>query len=205
MCFNPKIIIKKSNRPGPTIVFIGGVHGNEIAGTYAISEFFKNNNINKGTAILIPKANYCSYMFNQRRLIGSNNDLNRFFSKNTNNTLNDNIESIVLNADMVIDFHESIRYYLHNSKNYGNTISTQLMYDDARNCVNQINSSNNFFTWKVNKKSKNSKWTKGTLYKFCNDNNIKYMLVETNVKEDLNKRVKQCNIILDCIYSKYLK
>ena len=205
ICLTPTIIIKESNNPGPVILFISGVHGNEIAGNYAITEFFKNNKINRGTAILIPKANYCSFLLNRRGLIGTNNDLNRQFNSKDNNLLNDNIEELVLNCDMVIDFHESINYYLVNNKNYGNTIATNSMYDDAKNCINKLNKINDSPQWSVIKPIKESSWKKGTLFNYCNKNNIKYMLVETNVKEDLKKRIFQCNIVLNCIYSKYLK
>jgi len=68
---------------GPTFLLVGGMHGNEPAGSIAADQI-RDWPIVKGSLIVIPRANHLALTANQRRFPGLANDsgdLNRHFPK----------------------------------------------------------------------------------------------------------------------------
>jgi hypothetical protein len=120
------------------ILILGGIHGNEPAGSKAILKFMNDINtndtsinkivINDKRIILIPYVNYCGLQMNMRAMpqIG---DLNRKFPS-TENYIDDDLNPIikkilifVKEADIIIDFHEGWGFYKEKNGSVGSTIT----------------------------------------------------------------------------------
>ncbi|MGE5389819.1 MAG: succinylglutamate desuccinylase/aspartoacylase family protein [Deltaproteobacteria bacterium] len=103
-----------SSKPGPVVMIVGGVHGNETAGYRAAAQV-KNISISSGTLLVIPNANKRA---DERgvRYISGEGDLNRAFptsSRGTGkNALARDIYQTVrtYNVDWLIDLHEGYDY-----------------------------------------------------------------------------------------------
>jgi hypothetical protein len=137
ICNNLEYFIYGEKTPNnKTILILGGIHGDEPAGSKAILKLMNdiNTNINikniklNNRLILIPHVNYCALQINKRSipLIG---DLNRKFPSTENyneNELHPIIKQILnftKEADFIIDFHESWGYYKENKGSIGSTIT----------------------------------------------------------------------------------
>ena len=105
------VIIERAKNPGPTVLLLAGIHGDETNGVGIIREII-NLEINKpknGTIICIPVFNIFGYLI-QTREFPDGRDLNRMFPGTRNGSLasqfayqfTKNIAPIV---DYVIDFH----------------------------------------------------------------------------------------------------
>ncbi len=64
-------------RPGKTLMLIGGIQGNEPGG-FLSADLYADMALEKGNLIVIPRANFYSILLNQR---GPNGDMNRKFNK----------------------------------------------------------------------------------------------------------------------------
>ncbi len=92
----------QGKQPGPTIVFFGGIHGNETAGVFALQNAFnkiKKESV-KGTIYGI-SGNLKALKINQRYI---HNDLNRLW-------LNGNLESLYLNDELSNEEEEQKEIY----------------------------------------------------------------------------------------------
>lgn len=113
------LYIIESGKPGPVVMIVGGVHGNEAAGYQAASEV-KDWKIKKGTLLVLPKANVLA--INKKvRYISSEGDLNRAFpqssSQSGSNTLSKAIWSALKKhkVEWLMDMHEGYDYYKNTS------------------------------------------------------------------------------------------
>ncbi|WP_235847815.1 M14 family metallopeptidase [Natronorubrum thiooxidans] len=98
---------------GPTVLVIGGIHGNEVAG-YETASRIAEREINVGTLVTIPYAN--AEAVEQRTRTGSDGvDLNRQFLEGEEppTDLAQELWNVVAHydPDVVIDLHESIGIY----------------------------------------------------------------------------------------------
>jgi hypothetical protein len=98
---------------GPTVLMIGGTHGNEPAGTVWIEQFLENPPLIKyGKIIMIPRLNKIGLLLNRRHIYHNllNNDLNRNYpikdGEEGKDPINKQVVELVKNADFIIDFHE---------------------------------------------------------------------------------------------------
>jgi hypothetical protein len=111
--------IINSGKPGPVVMIVGGVHGNETAGYIAAKKMI-NTDIKKGTLIVLPQANRRAVEHKVRYYKG-HGDLNRDFprskSDSPDGTLAKAIWSAVkqYNIDYVMDMHEGYDYYKNKS------------------------------------------------------------------------------------------
>ena len=102
--------IVSSGKPGPVVMIVGGVHGNETAGYRAASQV-KNICLKSGNMLVIPNANKRA---DERgvRYISGEGDLNRAFPTSSRgtarNALARDIYSTVrtYNVDWLLDLHE---------------------------------------------------------------------------------------------------
>jgi len=107
------LYVIKSGVPGPVVMIVGGVHGNEPAG-YKAAALVKSYSIKKGTLIVIPQANKRAVAAHRRSIGGA--DLNRDFptsrSDRPDSTMATAIFNVVKNYDVdwLIDMHEGINY-----------------------------------------------------------------------------------------------
>ena len=105
----------------PKILFIAGTHGNEPAGYYSLI----NYNFSKTTKniTVIPNVNPCGLQNDTRTNPYTYKDMNREYGKF--DIQNFKIEQIVLQQDLIIDFHEGFDYHLRNSNAIGATLSSK--------------------------------------------------------------------------------
>ena len=79
-----------SGKPGPTILLLGGVHGNEKSGAVYLQKFSKDLqegkiNVDSGKIVVIHTANKCGFNNNSRYVPGLEyDDINRNFPKEKN-------------------------------------------------------------------------------------------------------------------------
>ncbi|GGG38427.1 succinylglutamate desuccinylase/aspartoacylase family protein [Bizionia arctica] len=105
------IIIERSKKPGPTILFTAGLHGDEINGVDIVRQLISRN-INKpkrGTIICIPILNVFGFL-NGSRSFPDGRDLNRSFPGSEDGSLASRVayrlmHEIIPEVDLIIDFH----------------------------------------------------------------------------------------------------
>lgn len=208
-CKTPIIHEYKSDISGPKIVIVTGTHGNELAPHYKITEYFSNKKISKGSIKLII-VNKCGILFKDRQqgIINPFNDINRNYGKNK--YINSIIEKHINDATLVVDFHESIDYdYIVDHKKpagIGNSIMYNNNYIDVEDIVNDINIKYKGPQWTSYNMTRNQDFgdVDGSLAKYCDMQNINYLLIETTKKDSYIRRQKITTRILDYIYYKYL-
>jgi hypothetical protein len=207
-----------STSDNKTILILGGIHGNEPAGSKAIYQLMDELNTNKITTknklILIPYVNYCALQLNIRSILGIG-DLNRKFPDKTNyndNNLHPIIKKILLfikEADIVLDFHEGWGFYRDNNGSIGSTITpsnTKKSIKLANELYDRINKdiidNNKKFTILVDEdsliKTDNNKYgktndIKHTLRYYVNLINKDYLLIETSGQNDIQDIVVRTN------------
>lgn len=105
------IIIERAKKKGPTVLIMGGVHGDEINGVAIVRDIIQKK-INKpisGTIICIPVFNVFGYL-NLSREFPDGRDLNRMFPGSQNGSLASQfayqfVHEIAPLVDYVIDYH----------------------------------------------------------------------------------------------------
>ncbi|MGI6468467.1 MAG: M99 family carboxypeptidase catalytic domain-containing protein [Syntrophomonadaceae bacterium] len=135
--------IRDSGKPGPVVMIVGGVHGNEPAG-YTAAAQVKNWDIKKGKLIVLPKANKKAV---ERRTRTYNGDLNRDFPQGKNQSADTALARSIWSAvkkydvDWLMDMHEGYGY-CKRTKSVGQSLiyypnsTTQTM---AKAIVNNLN------------------------------------------------------------------
>ena len=108
---NVPIIIERSKKPGPTVLFTSGIHGDEVNGVEIVRHLIEKG-INKpriGTIIFMPVINIFGFI-NLKREFPDGRDLNRVFPGSPSGSLAGRVahklmEEIVPHVDIIIDFH----------------------------------------------------------------------------------------------------
>jgi len=105
------VIIERSKKPGPTILFTAGIHGDEVNGVEIVRQLIAKgiNKPKKGTVICIPVINIFGFI-NMNRTFPDGRDLNRVFPGVKSGSLasrvaNELITEILPHVDFVLDFH----------------------------------------------------------------------------------------------------
>lgn len=108
---NVPVIIERSTNPGPVVLLLAGIHGDETNGVGIIREIIsqKINKPKNGTIICIPVFNIFGYLI-QTREFPDGRDLNRMFPGSVTGSLASQFayqftKEIAPNVDYVIDFH----------------------------------------------------------------------------------------------------
>lgn len=136
------LYIIDSGKPGPVVMIVGGVHGNETAG-YSAAKKVKDYSIKKGTLLVIPQANKLAIEAGRRSASGES-DLNRKFPQSSSaspkGTLAKAIYNVVkeYNVDWLMDMHEGFDYYKNSSTS---SVGQTLIYypaNGARSTVEYI-------------------------------------------------------------------
>jgi uncharacterized protein len=105
------VIIERSQKPGPTILFTAGIHGDEVNGVEIVRQIIAKG-INKpkcGTIICIPVINIFGFLHMDREF-PDGRDLNRMFPGTKSGSLASRvayklINEIVPKVDLIIDYH----------------------------------------------------------------------------------------------------
>lgn len=105
------IIIEKAKKDGPTILILGGIHGDEVNGIEIVRRllFKKFTKPTAGTVICIPIVNVMAFL-NMSRKFADGRDLNRSFPGSYRGSLASQVAysiavNILSHADVVIDLH----------------------------------------------------------------------------------------------------
>ncbi|MBN1767787.1 MAG: succinylglutamate desuccinylase/aspartoacylase family protein [Prolixibacteraceae bacterium] len=105
------VIIERAKEPGPCLLLMAGIHGNEVNGIEIVRKIIsKGYHIpQKGTIICIPVLNIFGFL-NQQREFPDGRDLNRMFPGSANGSLASRFAHIFMteilpNIDYCIDFH----------------------------------------------------------------------------------------------------
>lgn len=105
------IIVERSKKEGPVVLFTAGLHGDEINGTEIVRELIvkKINKPKRGTIICIPVINIFGFV-NQTREFPDGRDLNRIFPGSKTGSLASQfayyiLKEIIPHIDYAIDFH----------------------------------------------------------------------------------------------------
>jgi hypothetical protein len=224
--------IYDSKIKGPTIMIIGGTHGNEPSGHYAIKNLINSLNnkdieLQSGKLILVPSVNYCALKVGIR-MIPTIGDLNRKYPTNLNNLITNcpttnKIINLVKNADFVLDFHEGWGFNRLNKNSMGSSITpsiTPKSHDIAKLLLDAVNktikdNNKNFiiltkdykkYNETVNYDYSESIDIKGSLRYFENILNKDYILIETtgqNNIQPLDIRIKQCELFINTLLTYY--
>ena len=105
------VIVERAKLPGPTLLLMAGVHGDEINGVAIVRDIIRNqyNIPQRGTIICIPVFNVFGYL-NLNREFPDGRDLNRMFPGSPKGSLASQFaykftKEIAPLVDYVLDFH----------------------------------------------------------------------------------------------------
>lgn len=117
--------IKTGEEVGPTIVVVGGLHGDEAAGYLAARELRKWT-VTRGKLVVVPDANRVAVESHQR-FVGRN--MNRLFPGKKNGDAMEKLAFQIWNLikqskpDLVLTLHESRGFHADDRKRYGQTFT----------------------------------------------------------------------------------
>ncbi len=137
--FQHYIINKEGTK---TILLLGTIHGNEPAGSVALTEFIKENSNKNIKFIVVPTVNRCGKMLCMRNNILF--DMNRQFTTRPFFNINKKIIKLMDQADFILDFHEGYDYHIINKESIGSTLSptnTEESYIVAKKILTKLNDS----------------------------------------------------------------
>ena len=205
-----------TNKPGPTVLMVGGTHGNEPAGTVWIEYFMKHHPlITSGKIIMIPRLNKLGLLLNQRQVFHNirYTDLNRNYpikdGEEGKDMINKEMVRLIKHTDFIIDFHEGWGFNRIDNISMASGLypsGTKKSIKIANELLESINQ-----TIKDPKKHfiidhvENSDLTLNTLRNHANYKNKNYILVETSGQNDIQPielRVNQNKYITMFILSK---
>lgn len=105
------VIIERSKKPGPVVLFTAGIHGDEVNGVEIVRQLIAKgiNKPKKGTIICIPVINIFGFLHMEREL-PDGRDLNRMFPGSKSGALASQVafklmSEIVPQVDLIIDYH----------------------------------------------------------------------------------------------------
>ncbi len=182
-----------SNKEGPTIYIIGGIHGDEPAGSqaaYRLTEYKPN----KGKLYIFPAVNE-EGLADNNRYISNGVDINRCFPGEESGNKGEQIafhlfEFLRDKADMVIDLHESEHFAREDSECLGQSIVAGKLDQSILYSMNVIADINKGIESQKNKFILNSYPVKNTLV-WAVDEYLKIpsFIVETCKEMNIEERV----------------
>jgi len=113
----------EGKEPGPIVLIVGGIHGDEVSTIEAADEYTKAK-IEKGTLIVVPRANRPAIDKNVRLV---NKDMNRVFFDQGAEDLYEykiaaKIKELVEKADLVLNLHEGKGFYSRTKNGMGQSV-----------------------------------------------------------------------------------
>tara|TARA_B100000035_G_scaffold314558_1_gene331230 strand:+ start:693 stop:1307 length:615 start_codon:yes stop_codon:yes gene_type:complete len=172
------------------VLFVCGTHGDEPSGVWALQDFpfSKYTNIN----IVVCQMNPCGVIQNVREHPNLNLDLNRTYNKSI--LQNEIIKKLVMESDIIVDFHEGWDYHIVNKTSIGSSLQTNKLHDICEFIIKKLNETiidnNKHFV------ISDTPIIKGSLREFCNEKEKSYILVETTRVEDKLERIRKCKMII---------
>jgi hypothetical protein len=218
--------IYDTKKNGPTIVMIGGTHGNEPIGSIAIKNLIKKINdktiiLEKGKLILIPSVNYCALRLNIRMIPGLG-DMNRKYPKivginNTDCPIINKILDLIKDADFILDFHEGWGFHRKTKRSMGSTITptntnisndlSEIIYENINKIIVDDYKKFKIFVNDNRYLSDDNRYSqlndiKGSLRYYTNINRKNYVLIEItgqNNVQPLQVRKQQTDLIINIV------
>ncbi len=120
----------KGREPGPTLLLVGGIQGNEPGG-YLAADLYADISLKKGALIVVPRANFVSIVKNRRGVRG---DMNRKFAGSPRGPDNDAkvvevLKTLMERSDFFLNLHDGSGFYapkwespLRNPMRYGQSL-----------------------------------------------------------------------------------
>lgn len=102
------VIARDSGRPGPRLLVVGGIHGDEPSGALTAKALAKDPVPKRGALLLLPEANPEALAAGERSQGAPAVDLNRTFP-GTGTSRPARIFALARSADLVLDLHEEGR------------------------------------------------------------------------------------------------
>lgn len=146
--YETSLYVIKSGQPGPVVLIIGGVHGNETAGYKAALQVAKYKPT-KGTLLVIPEANQRAIAA-RKRVAPGDSDLNRSFPTTKSGDAKGTLAKAILKVikdykvDWLMDMHEGFDYTSNKSSD---SVGQSLIYYPAaetsslaKNIISSVNS-----------------------------------------------------------------
>ena len=210
-----------TNKEGPTIAIVGGIHGDELAGWNAglqLVEKIKTEVGVRGTILLIPQANILADNAKHRYQVSGYDfsDLNRSFPLDRYSTakeetikistaIKDAVEAV--DPDYIIDLHESYHSWVNMEVGETRTLGDTLIANNNSRFMRQLirHYNENYKLEGENDFRQESANQKGSFnYYFTNTYPDKTVFtVETNRNEDrnaLDTRVRQQLNVLEALF-----
>lgn len=203
-----------SGNPGPTLLLIGGTHGNEPAGTIGLEKIIDSGiSISKGKIIIIPRVNKIGLFFDVRW--GFNGfipiDYNREYPSTKFEKAGDHINRQIIEyiqiSDFIVDFHEGWGFNKIDPDSMGSGIypsnfdlPKSIGFDVLNVLNNTINDDEKKFTINYD-----SPRIPNSLDSYCNAFNKNYILIETSGQNDiqpLDLRVNQVILVVKTVLKK---
>lgn len=108
-----KVYTLRGAGPGPTVLIVAGIHGDEAAG-YLTAERYVDLRLTRGSLIVIPRLNAPAIRAGKRRGLGG--DMNRLFNLPSDSANPDAkvvavVKDLVKKADYVLNLHQGYDFY----------------------------------------------------------------------------------------------
>lgn len=214
--YETTVYVFTSNLPGPTVMIVGGIHGDEIAG-WQVAQTLVTKDDYRGKVIIIPKANILATTL-QKRYPGqetkgvyqgiSYSDLNRVFPGKIDGTITEQIAYAIIEEvekyqpDYIVDLHESRRSYTDKKSPligdeiiYGNSKSTFFAYD----MVDLFNKE--YLAVGDIKFAVDNSAPMGSFNNYCGNNYEAIVLtIETNRQLNLSRRIEQQLAFIEILF-----
>jgi predicted deacylase len=195
-----------SGKEGPTVMVVGGIHGNEPAGAAAAGQI-RHWRLARGKLVVLPRANVPGLEAKQRRLPGidrDRSDLNRNFpQKDDAKPAGRPAEAIWelvtrLRPDWLVDLHESVNFRKADPKRVGNTIIHAVADDTRRQALAMIEAVNTGIDEEGKQFILLRNPAKGSLARSAADRlGVRAMIVETTRRDQpLALRVRQHRLMV---------
>ena len=196
----------ESNKPGPTVFVVGGMHGNEPAG-YLAADQVANHRISSGKLIVLPRANVRAIQQN-RRYASGDPDLNRSFPQAVNETPDTPLATAIWDLlkahkpKFVFDMHEGVDYYKAGTGSVGQTVIYHPNSEAQATATAMVNAMNAQIQEPIREFTLLRYPVKGGLTRASADYLDAYsMELETSMKQTLNTRInlhlKMLGVALD--------
>ena len=132
--YQTSYLVKTGAAPGPTIVVMGGLHGDEVAGYLAARQLEKWT-VRSGKLVIVSDANVPAIKAN-KRFVGRN--MNALFPGRADGDGNERLAHALWQLikfhkpDLLLTLHESRGFYAENKARYGQTFTFDLPDDRDR-------------------------------------------------------------------------
>jgi len=177
----------RKGRSKPKVVLVGGVHGNEPAGSEALKYVLDFWYIKRGTLVVFPEVNEFGLIMGTRYNFSLDPDINRNYYDGGRCAKSKSIMNEIENADLVVDLHEGWGFHKINKDSIGSTISpseSPFAKYLAQKCVTTLNRTlpeQHKFESLLDRGCE----IKTSLACYCEKATIPYLLVETTGQNDV--------------------